>query len=91
MTEPSTYLSTRQVLDRFGGINRMWLYRAVSEHGFPPPLRLPGARSRIYSREAIETWESQRVAIQASTGGRGSAGRAVGRAAFEASLKTSGA
>jgi predicted DNA-binding transcriptional regulator AlpA len=89
MNTPSTYLSTRQVCERFGDINRMWIYRAVREHGFPPPLRLPGASGYLYAREAIETWESQRVAVQAC-GGRGSAGAAVGRAAFEASLKTGG-
>ena len=56
-TAQSTYLSTDQVCARFGGVTRMWIYRAIRAHGFPSPLKF-GDRSQrgraFYSLAAIE-------------------------------------
>lgn len=41
-----TFLSSRQVKDRYGHVSEMWLYRREHEQGgdFPKPVRIRGRR-----------------------------------------------
>jgi predicted DNA-binding transcriptional regulator AlpA len=59
-TAQSTYLSTDQVCARFGGVTRMWIYRAIRSHGFPSPLKFGDHSARghaFYSLATVERWE----------------------------------
>ena len=53
-----TYLSTKQVCARLGGVTRQWLWLAVRHHGFPKPLKRPGGSRCFYPLDQIEQWEA---------------------------------
>jgi predicted DNA-binding transcriptional regulator AlpA len=53
-----TYLSTKQVCARLGGVTRQWLWLAVRHHGFPKPLKRPGGSRCFYPLDQIEAWEA---------------------------------
>jgi predicted DNA-binding transcriptional regulator AlpA len=65
---PPLYLSTAQVLARFGDTNRMWLLRARKARGFPAPVRFPGMSGNRYLATDIETWTA--TAIRAANENR---------------------
>ena len=58
VVEQSTYLSTKQVCARLGGVTRQWLWLAVRHHGFPKPLKRPGGSRCFYPLDQIEAWEA---------------------------------
>jgi predicted DNA-binding transcriptional regulator AlpA len=63
-----SYLTTKQVRERFGGVSRMWLWRYMREHGFPQPVQFGGSRSvRRWKVAEIEAWERERVKLAGVT------------------------
>jgi len=53
-----TYLSTKQVCARLGGVTRQWLWLAVRHHGFPKPLKRLGGSRCFYPLDQIQAWEA---------------------------------
>jgi len=60
-TEQPTYVTTRQLRNRYGGVSHMWIERRLADDpAFPKPVYF-GAR-RFWPRAAIENWERAAVA-----------------------------
>ena len=55
-----TFLTAKQVLQRYGDRSDMWLYRLLKKDPtFPRPLIINGRR--YFGRQELETWERARV------------------------------
>lgn len=67
MDTPSTdslFLTSAQVLTRYGGTSQSWLKRRIARDGFPAPIRF-GGRYRHFKLSEIEAWEAAKKACGA--------------------------
>jgi predicted DNA-binding transcriptional regulator AlpA len=56
ITAGKTWLSARQVRERYGGRSAMWIERRLkADPRFPRPTKF--GRLRFWDRDAIEAWE----------------------------------
>ena len=51
------FLSAAQVKARFGGVSDMWLFRKLTEHGFPSPTTF-GTAARYWRISELVAWEA---------------------------------
>jgi predicted DNA-binding transcriptional regulator AlpA len=58
--EPSqpVYLSTDQLLARYGGVSRMWIHRRQKRDGFPPAVHFGSSPTNFYPLAKVEAWEA---------------------------------
>jgi predicted DNA-binding transcriptional regulator AlpA len=56
----NTFLSARQIQERYGNVSRMWPYRRMADSGFPKPEKL-GGRLRFWKLADLERWEKARA------------------------------
>jgi predicted DNA-binding transcriptional regulator AlpA len=69
---PQTYLKSKAVCARYGGVSLSWIARRTEDSGFPPPTRFgPRGTSKIDKRERhwpvadLDAWDAaQRQAVQ---------------------------
>jgi predicted DNA-binding transcriptional regulator AlpA len=58
-----TFLSSKQLQERFANVSRMWITRKIaSDSTFPCPVKLGGGRLNFWDEAAIEKWEREQAA-----------------------------
>jgi predicted DNA-binding transcriptional regulator AlpA len=57
--EPSqpVYLSTDQVLARYGGVSRMWIHRRQKRDGFPKAIHFGSSPVNYWRLTEVRAWE----------------------------------
>lgn len=62
MEAAANYLATKKVLQRYGGISAMTLWRWERDANLPFPAPLIINRRKFYDLQKIEAWERARAA-----------------------------
>jgi predicted DNA-binding transcriptional regulator AlpA len=68
-SDNSEFLTSGQVMARYGGVSHMWIVRRMKTDGFPRPTYF--GRLRFWRRTEVEAWEDSKATkamLRQSTG-----------------------
>lgn len=58
--QTNDFLSSAQVMQRYGGVSHMWIVRKMRDEGMPSPVRF-GGRLRFWKVADLERWERSKI------------------------------